>query len=127
MRQAHSWRRPFLLVLLLALLLVTLTFLYSLATGTLPAGKLLGTMSAIAALASLTQLAVSGLWEKVLNTYGDVEKFPFGPPSHVTRGIMDSPDAPVWTWLRNVLFLDPRLGAHLGVASVIAGGAAVWL
>jgi len=48
----------------------------------------------LATAAGVVQLEVSGLFQKIMDVYGDEEKYPYGPPSHITRQIIDNPDRP---------------------------------
>src|SRR3984893_8233954 len=59
------------------------------------------------------QLHISGLFDKIIDKYGDAEKYPFGPPSHITRKIIDDPDRPIWMWIRTFLFLESTTGFYL--------------
>lgn len=91
------------------------------------AGRFMNSASALMGLASLAQLQVSGWFERILAIYGDETKFPYGPPSEITRQIIDNPDHPVQTWLRNTLFFEPGTGAFLAVTSLIIAVVAAWL
>lgn len=64
-------------------------------------------------IAGVVQLEISGLFEHYLEKYGDVGKYPYGPPSHITRQIIDNPDTPIRTWIRNTAFFEKRTGFWL--------------
>lgn len=117
-------------IALLALLLMTLISLaLGLAgffVGSLAVSKWMQTASSLAGISSIIQLQISGLFEKWLAEYGDAEKYPYGPPSHITRQIIDNPDFPLQTAIRNTLFYDPYTGAKLGVLSLIISIVATW-
>ena len=87
----------------------------------LASAGLLGTAAGVA------QLEVSGFFDKIMVEYGDDEKYPYGPPSRVTREIIDNPDTPIRTWLRNALFFRVRTGFWLIVLGTLVQVAAVWL
>jgi hypothetical protein len=70
---------------------------------------------------------VSGLFKKIMEVYGDEEKYPYGPPSYITRQIIDNPDRPARTWLRNVSFFDIRTGFWLIVGGTLVQVVAVWV
>jgi len=93
----------------------------------IPSAKLANTASALLGLASMLQLRISGWFDGVMRIYSDQARYPYGPPSHVTREIIDNPDHPIRTWLRNALFFDPNFGAYLAVASLLMALAAVWV
>jgi hypothetical protein len=63
------------------------------------AGKWLNTAGLLLDVSGLVQLKISGLFEKILSHYGDEEKYPYGPPSFVTREIMEVADSRVGQWL----------------------------
>ncbi|EPE97331.1 hypothetical protein [Rhizobium grahamii] len=96
--------------------------------GPLPAGKLLNSAAALLGLASVLQLRVSGWFDFVMEEYGDQEKYPFGPPSHITRQIIetDDPNQPIVREARNILFVEAETGFKLGVASLVVALAAAW-
>jgi len=121
------WRRRTLVFLLVAFATLAVAFVYALLTGCWPAGKILGTMSAVSALAAIAQLSVSGFWERVLEPFKDDAKFPYGPPSAIVREVIDNPDTPIRSEIRRRVFFDPTTGAFLGIVSTVAGGVAVWL
>lgn len=89
-------------------------------------GKWLASAGLLATAAGVFQLEVSGFFDKIMAEYGDSEKYPYGPPSSITREIIDNPDTPVRTWLRNVLFRRVRTGFWLIVMGTLAQVVAVW-
>lgn len=89
--------------------------------------KWLGTAGLLATVTGVVQLEVSGLFEKLLTHYGDAEKYPYGPPSYITREIIDNPDRPFLTWLRNTCYFDARTGFWLIVLGTMTQVLAVWV
>ena len=77
-------------------------------------------------IAGIVQLEISGLFEHLLETYSDVEKYPYGPPSRITRQIIDNPDTPIRTWLRNAIYYDKRAGFWLLVLGFVFQLTANW-
>jgi hypothetical protein len=49
--------------------------------------KWLGTEGLIATVSGVVQLEVSGFFDKIMEEYGNEEKYPYGPPSRITREI----------------------------------------
>src|SRR5450759_1267133 len=98
------------------------------ALGALPNGaKWVGTSGLLATVTGVVQLEVSGLFEKILTHYGDAEKYPYGPPSHITREIIDNSDRPFATWLRNTCYFNARTGFWLIVLGALTQVLAVWV
>jgi hypothetical protein len=77
-------------------------------------------------LAGIVQLEISGLFERIINKYGDEEKYPGGPPSHITRRIIDDPDKPIRSYLHNLLFFELKTGFRLIVIGCVFQLAGVW-
>ncbi|MBB3236349.1 hypothetical protein [Phyllobacterium endophyticum] len=115
------------IVVLLASIVCVVLGVVGLVKPRIPAGKWMSTASALLALSSVYQLRITGWFDSVLETFGDADKFPFGPPSEITRQIIDNPDAPIQSWIRNTLFFNPTTGAELAVASIVAAIIAVWI
>ena len=98
------------------------------ALGGLPSGaKWVGTSGLLATVTGVVQLEVSGLFEKILTQYGDAENYPYGPPSYITREIIDNPDRPFATWLRNTCYFNARTGFWLIVFGTMTQVLAVWV
>ena len=89
--------------------------------------KWIATSGLLGTVAGVFQLEVSGLFEKIFERYDDTEKFPYGPPSYITREIIDNPDRPFRTWLRNVCFFNASTGFWLIVLGTLTQIVAVWL
>lgn len=113
------------------LLLLTATSaivgVYDVLQGLPNSAKWIGTCGLLATVTGVVQLEVSGLFEKILTRYGEVEKHPYGPPSYITREIIDNPDRPYATWFRNTCYFNARTGFWLIVLGTIAQVVAVWV
>jgi hypothetical protein len=114
-------------VLLLLTVVATILGAYCAIASSSATGKWVGTSGLLATVTGLVQLEVTGLFEKILTHYGDAEKYPFGPPSHITREIIDNPDRPFGTWLRNTCFFNARTGFWLIVLGTLTQVLAVWV
>lgn len=89
--------------------------------------KWLASAGLLATAAGVVQLEVSGFFDKIMAEYGNDEKYPYGPPSRITREIIDNPDTPIRTGLRNALFFRARTGFWLIVLGTLVQVSAVWL
>jgi hypothetical protein len=119
--------RRLLSALLIAAITCTVITVTGLFCDLVPMAKWLNTASGFFALSAVFQARSSGWFDKVLEFYGNDKKFPYGPPSHITRQILDNPDTPVRTWLRNTLFFEARTALALGIVSIILAMVAAWL
>lgn len=91
-----------------------------------PADHWLNTTGLLLDIAGLVQLEVSGVFARIMEIYGDEERYPGGPPSNITREIIDNPDAPIRTGLRNWLFFDGATGLWFIFVGQVQQLAAVW-
>lgn len=90
--------------------------------------KWLNTASGFFALSAIFQARASGWFDRVLEFYGDEEKFPHGPPSHIMRDLSASdPATPIRAWLRNALFYEARTALFLVIVSIVLQMVAAWL
>ena len=121
MDNMQHWKRPLLIVLLVAA-----TVMLFLATQ-LPPGKCLVTAGLITALAAILQAEISGVFEWLWKIYGDDREYPFGPPPHITRNVIANPDSPTQETIRSYLFFSPTAAVHLLIASIILQIAGAWL
>jgi hypothetical protein len=89
-------------------------------------GKWLSSAGLMFDLAGIVQLEISGLFDRILNKYGDEQKYRYGPPSHITRRIIDNPDKPIRSYLHNLLFFELKTGFRLIVLGCVFQLAGVW-
>jgi hypothetical protein len=89
--------------------------------------KWLATCGLFSTVTGVVQLEISGLFDKVIRQYENEKEYPNGPPSHVTRQIIDNPDRPIRTWLRNISFFNIKTGFWLIVGGTLIQVLAVWV
>jgi hypothetical protein len=89
--------------------------------------KLLGSSGLFFDIAGIIQLEVSGVFDKWIERYGDIEKYPYGPPSHITRQIIDDVGRPIRTSIRNFLFFQHHTGIGLLILGFVLQLSAVWI
>jgi len=119
--------RLFYLLLLVATATCGVMGFYALVSGGDASGKWFASMGLLATAAGVVQLEVSGLFEKIMEVYGDDDKYPYGPPSYITRQIIDNPDRPFSTWTRNTLFFRVSTGFWLIVLGTLIQVVTVWM
>lgn len=73
-----------------------------------------GTVAGVAVCAAFYQSATTKWISLAMEKFSDIETYPYGPPSYITRSIIDNPDTPIQSAIRNFLFYDPTLAAILG-------------
>lgn len=78
-------------------------------------------------IAGIIQLEVSGFFDKWLEKYADEEKYPYGPPSRITRQIVDDTEKPIRNWIQHTFFFEHRMGLWLLVLGFMFQLAANWL
>ena len=91
------------------------------------APKLLVTAGLLATASGVVQLEISGLFTKIYEEYGNSDKYPYGPPSYITREIIDNPDAPVRSWLRHHAFFSSATGFWLIITGTLVQVLALWI
>ncbi|WFU21293.1 hypothetical protein QA649_24620 [Bradyrhizobium sp. CB1717] len=90
-------------------------------------GKWVNSAGLLFDVSGVVQLHISGLFDEILSRYGDDEKYPFGPPSHITRRIIDNPDTPIRMWIRTQLFFEGRTGFYLLLAGFLFQLIGTWV
>lgn len=73
-----------------------------------------GTVSGLLVCTAFFQFGTTRWMAHIKEVYLNAERFPSGPPSSITRAIIDHPDYPTASALRNFLFYDPTFAAILG-------------
>ena len=91
------------------------------------ASKWIASTGLFATVTGVVQFEVSGLFQKIMEIYGDDEKYPYGPPSYITREIVANPDRPFVTWLQHVCFFNVKTGFWLIVIGTLIQVVAVWV
>ncbi|NCB58320.1 MAG: hypothetical protein EOM46_12645 [Gammaproteobacteria bacterium] len=119
-------RKAFVIFIVLTFISAAIGF-YLLVLGKSTASKWLATSGLLSTITGVTQLEISGLFEKLIQHYENEEQYPFGPPSHVTREVIDNPDTPIRTWVRNVSFFNLKTGFWLIIGGTLIQVCAVWV
>lgn len=122
-----KYERQALIVILVTGVALFVFGLWSLLSGLGQPGKLFASAGLVAALAGVVQLEVSGFFGKLLEKFLDEDDYPYGPPSYITREIIDNPDQPLRMKMRNHLFFDLRTGFWLIVIGTILQLIGTWL
>lgn len=118
--------RFFLRLLYISSLLVAVVFAVVFLLG-LYKDESISSVGIMLVISGLLQLEVSGSITKIIAYYSNEEKFPYGPPSHVTRTIADNPDTPCRTILKNLFFHNPHTGLWLIVLGSLVQLVSLWV
>jgi hypothetical protein len=91
-------------------------------------GKWLSSAGLMFDIAGIAQLDIVGFFEKILDRYGDEKKYPYGPPSHITRRLSAEhiDGAPILNWLKQTLFYKHQTGFWLIVAGFVLQFFGTW-
>jgi hypothetical protein len=106
---------------------VLIPFVEAIHSSHITIAKLVGSSGLFLDIAGIIQLEVSGAFGELIDKYGNVGDYPYGPPSHITRQIIDNPDTPIRTGIRNALFFEHRTGIWLLIAGFVLQLSAVWI
>jgi hypothetical protein len=77
-------------------------------------------------MAGIVQLEVTDFFRELFDEYGDVAKYPYGPPSHVTRQIIQNPDTPIRNETARLLFYRRKSGVWLLVLGSLLQIGGTW-
>lgn len=126
-----SLERKLLVALLAATFAATVTALLSLLPciqlGSATSSDLFATAGLLAALTGFVQIDVTGFFEKLIEHYSNETEYPFGPPSRITRQIIDNPDRPIRTAIRNHLYFRPGTGFWIVIGGTALQIIALWV
>jgi len=111
--------------LVMCFLIVSISLLFF-AAFTL-SSKLFETSSVLFAVTGLIQLELTGFFDIILKDISDTKKYPKGPPSSITREIIDNPDRPCFTYLKCLLFYKRKFGLTLLFVSSFIQLVSIWL
>lgn len=112
-------------------LLVTLLFavggLVAFVKDSMNPAKWFASAGLLATVTGVIQLEVSGFFDKIIEHFSDERKYPYGPPSYITREIIDNPDEAFRMWLRGICYFNIRTGFWLIIVGTLLQVVAIWL
>jgi hypothetical protein len=122
-------QQRFLIFLIMAAicLLALIPFVGAINSSHVTIAKLAGSSGLFLDIAGIIQLELSGAFDSIINKYGDSEKYPHGPPSPITRQIIDNLDTPVLNRVQGQLFFQHRTGIWLLIAGFVLQLCGVWI
>ena len=129
MKNIARYKRTFLVISLVFFALVFGIAIFRFLCGETKALKLLNSSALILSIAGLIQLEITGLFEKVFNYYADQQKYPFGPPSHFNRELIEThnPETPIRTWIWINLYENRMTGFWIILTSIAIQLVAIWI
>lgn len=88
--------------------------------------KWLATFGVLATITGVVQLVVSKKYSSLIESVSDEKEYPYGPPSRITRKIIDNPDRPVTAKIRNLIYFDPEFSLFLTIFGLAMQIFSVW-
>lgn len=85
------------------------------------------TVSGLSVCAAFFQYATTSWLTEVKEVFGDAQRFPYGPPSHIARKIMEDPDRPIWSSVKHYVFYDPAFAVALAFWAGLFTVLAAWI
>jgi hypothetical protein len=76
-------------------------------------GKWLTSAGLMFDIAGIAQLDIVGFMDRMSERYGDITKYPSGPPGHITRRIVADDAGPIVNWIKQKLFYEHRSGFYM--------------
>jgi hypothetical protein len=77
-------------------------------------------------LTGVVQIAISDFFSEIFRQLEEFDDCNKGLPSILVRQVIDDPDRPIKTKLRNVLFFSPKTGFWIVAISFLVEIAGVW-
>jgi len=114
-------------LLLIAALLASAAALIAVSAHSLSSGRWLSTAGLMLALEGFLQLDHTGFFTTLAEKYGDETKYPYGPPSYITREIIATLDTSIQKKISRIMMFHPRTGFYLIVCGTILQITATWL
>ena len=117
-------------LLVILLMLSILFFIYSVISFALElkyAASCAQTASGLFAIAALVQLHLVDFFETSIQPFFDEARYPFGPPSAITRHMIDNPDTPTINNIKSFVIWSPKFGFSLGIISAVCGIWSAWI
>lgn len=117
----------YILIFLLIIDLLILTLLIqSIILNSSKASQLIQTFGITLGLTGFYQVANSDFFGMILNKLQRADGISSSLPSHLVRQVIDNPDRPLRTKLRNLIFFEPKTGFYLIVLSFFVEILGIW-
>lgn len=115
---------------LITLLILDLVFfgliIYYISIDSSETGKLIQTLGLLIGLTGVVQIAISDFFSSILHKLNLLDDLNSGLPSILVRQVIDNPDRPLITKIRNTLFFNPKTGFWIVSISFLVEIVGVW-
>jgi hypothetical protein len=78
-------------------------------------------------IAGIAQLDIVGLMHRIADRYGDLQRYPFGPPGRITRRLVADHGLPLYNWINARLFYDSWTGFYMLVLGFFLQLLGTWM
>ncbi len=119
-------QRLFLICLLLVNVIFAGAVIYSALNQSSLTSKLIQTLGLLVGLTGVVQIAISDFFNAIIHQLNELDDCNKGLPSVLIRQVIDNPDRPIKTKIRNLLFFNPKTGFWIVCISFLVEIVGVW-
>jgi hypothetical protein len=90
-------------------------------------GKWLSSAGLAFDIAGISQLDIVGFMDRLIERYSDSQRYPKGPPGHITRRLVADRGSPLYNWINWLLFYNRLTGFYMLVLGFFLQLLGTWL